>query len=104
MFCTRLNFFFTLQKHSKTGKDIKVLFRYKRQIKPGERESLYIYNLIFKKIMKILKFVESAKKANFFDPKAGKEIKVSMCLLKLFVTRLLQPWKKDTHPYNISSM
>ena len=30
--------------------------------------------------MKILKFVESAKKANFFDPKAGKEIKVSMCL------------------------
>ena len=54
--------------------------------------------------MKILKFVESAKKANFFDPKAGKEIKVSMCLLKLFVTRLLQPWKKDTHPYNISSM
>jgi len=62
-------------KHSKTGKDIKVLFRYKRQIKPGERESLYIYNLIFKKIMKILKFVESAKKANFFDPKAGKEIK-----------------------------
>ena len=39
--------------------------------------------------MKILKFVESAKKANFFDPKAGKEIKVSMRLLKLFVTRLL---------------
>ena len=63
-------------KHSKTGKDIKVTFRYKRQIKPGERESLYIYNLIFKKIMKILKFVESAKKANFFDPKAAKDIKV----------------------------
>ena len=56
--------------------DIKVTFRYKRAIDPGDRESLYIYNLIFKKIMKTLKFVESAKKANYFDPKGGKEIKV----------------------------
>ena len=64
-----------VSKHT-NGMDIKVTFRYKRAIDPGDRESLYIYNLIFKKIMKTLKFVESAKKANYFDPKGGKEIKV----------------------------
>ena len=51
--------------------------------------------------MKILKFVESAKKANFFDPKAGKEIKVNMCLFKLFDTRLLFCFHKEINEGNI---
>ena len=72
-----------MSKHSKNGSDIKVTFRYKKQINPGERESLYIYNLIFKKIMKTLKFVESAKRSNYFDPKGGKEIKVIYIFLTM---------------------
>ena len=65
--------------HNQTGEDIKVTFRYKRQINPGERESLYLYNVLFKKIMRTLKFAESAKRGNFFDPQAAKDIKV--CIL-----------------------
>ncbi len=63
-------------KHSKTGEDIQVTFRLKRRINPGERESIYIYNVIFHKIMRTLKFAQSARKGNFFDAKAAKDIKV----------------------------
>ena len=66
-----------ISKHSKTGEDIRVSFRLKRKINPGERESIYIYNVIFHKIMRTLKFSQSARKGNFFDADAAKEIKVS---------------------------
>jgi hypothetical protein len=77
-----------VSKHT-NGMDIKVTFRYKRAIDPGDRESLYIYNLIFKKIMKTLKFVESAKKANYFIPKVEKKSRNSSSWFGQVTLRLL---------------
>ena len=62
--------------HKSSGKDVELMLRYKREIVHGERESIYLYNLCFHKIMKTLNFAQSAKKGNFFDAKAAKDIKV----------------------------
>ena len=61
----------------RSGNDVHVTFKFKRQINAGERESIYIYNVLFHKIMRTLKFAQSSKKGNFFDPKLAKDIPVS---------------------------
>ena len=66
---------------------LKITFRYHTQISHGQRESLYIYNLCFNKIMKDLKFAQSSKKGSFFDPKAAKDIKVRFCNILGHITR-----------------
>ena len=63
---------------------VKITFRYHAQTSHGQRESLYIYNLCFNKIMKDLKFAQSSKKGSFFDPKAAKDIKVRFCNIQFF--------------------
>jgi hypothetical protein len=63
--------------HSRTGDYIKVTVAYKRQLVPGERETIYLYNVCFHKIMKTLKYAQHTRKGSFFDPKAAHDIKVS---------------------------
>ena len=76
--------------HPSSGEDVHVTFRFKREIAPGERESIYLYNLCFNKIMKTLNFAQSAKKGNFFDAKAAKDIKVRVIFF-LFYCQLNFP-------------
>ncbi len=63
--------------HSKSGADLKVTFRYKRELIPGESETIYLYNVIFHKIMRTLQYAQHTRKGSFFDPKAAHDIKVS---------------------------
>ena len=72
--------------HSTSGADVTVTFKYKRELIAGEKESIYLYNVIFHKIMRTLKYAQHTRKGNFFDPKAGQEIKVSKCARFLKVT------------------
>ena len=58
------------------GAPVHVTLKFKRQIVPGDRESIYLYNLCFNKIMSTLKFAQTSRKGNYFDPNAAKDIKV----------------------------